>query len=53
MVLYSGYQGLFPLGVEQQGRGADHSPKSSAKVKNGEAIPPLPKISSQRARDNF
>jgi hypothetical protein len=28
--------------VKQLGREADHSPPSSAKVKNGGAIPPLP-----------
>jgi hypothetical protein len=29
-------------GVEQPGHEADHSPPSSAEVKNGGAIPPLP-----------
>jgi hypothetical protein len=31
-----------PPGVKRQGREADHSPPSSAQVKNGGAIPPLP-----------
>jgi hypothetical protein len=29
-------------GVKRQGRETDHSPPSSAEVKNGGAIPPLP-----------
>jgi hypothetical protein len=33
-------------GVKQQEREADHSTQSSAEVKNGGAIPPLPHISS-------
>jgi hypothetical protein len=33
-------------GVKQQGRQADKSPLSSAEVKNGGAIPPLPYMSS-------
>jgi hypothetical protein len=32
------------LGVKRLGHGADHSP-SSAEVKNGRAIPPLPHMS--------
>jgi hypothetical protein len=35
-----------PPGVKQSGREADHSPPSSAEVKNGGAIPPLPHTSS-------
>jgi hypothetical protein len=31
--LYNGYWGLFPPGVKQQGREADHSPPASAEVK--------------------
>jgi hypothetical protein len=34
------------LGVEQPGHEADHSPLSSAEVKNGGAIHPLPHMSS-------
>jgi hypothetical protein len=33
-------------GVKQQGREVDHSPLSSAEVKNGGAIPPLLHMSS-------
>jgi hypothetical protein len=36
-------------GVRRLGREADHSPPSSAKVKNGGAIPSLPHTSSWRA----
>jgi hypothetical protein len=32
---------------------ADHSPPSSAEVKNDEATPPLPHMSSWYSRDNF
>jgi hypothetical protein len=42
-----GTWGLYP-GVELPGREADHSPASSAEVKNGGAIPPLPLMSSSR-----
>jgi hypothetical protein len=45
--LSNGYRGLFPRG-KRQGREADHSPPSSADVKNGGAIPPLPPMSSWR-----
>jgi hypothetical protein len=44
--------------VKQQGNEADHSSPSSAEIKNGEAIPPLPRMSSRRgdllikSRDN-
>jgi hypothetical protein len=38
----------FSPGVKQQGRGADHSTPSSAKVKNGGATPLLPHIPSWR-----
>jgi hypothetical protein len=34
------------LGVKWPGREADHSPLSSAEVKNGGAIPPLPHMFS-------
>jgi hypothetical protein len=37
--------GDFP-GFKAAGREVDHLPPSSAEVKNGEAIPPLPHISS-------
>jgi hypothetical protein len=33
------------LGVQRPRREADHSPPSTAEVKNGGAIPPLPHIS--------
>jgi hypothetical protein len=33
-------------GIKRPGREADHSPPSSAGVKNGGAIPPLPHASS-------
>jgi hypothetical protein len=36
---------LFP-GIKRQGREANHSPLSSAEVKNARAIPPLPHVSS-------
>jgi hypothetical protein len=35
-------------GVKRPGREADHSPPSSAEVKNGGAMPPLPYTSSWR-----
>jgi hypothetical protein len=35
-------QGAISQGVKRPGRQADHSPPSSAEVKNGGAIPPLP-----------
>jgi hypothetical protein len=40
--------GLFPWGVKQQGLEADHSPPTSAEVKNGGPIPRLPHTSSWR-----
>jgi hypothetical protein len=40
-LLFSGY-----LGVKWWGHEADHSPPSSARVKKGGAIPPLPHLSS-------
>jgi hypothetical protein len=36
-----GFGAVFPR-ARGQGREVDHSPSSSAKVKNGRAIPPLP-----------
>jgi hypothetical protein len=36
---------FFPLRVKQPGHETEHSPPSSAGVKNGEAIPPLPHMS--------
>jgi hypothetical protein len=47
-LLYSGYRGSFPGGKARPGRDADHSPESSAEVKNGyeRAIPPLTPSSS-------
>jgi hypothetical protein len=41
-LLSNGYQGLLLRGAKRQGREADHSPPSSAEVKNGGAMPPLP-----------
>jgi hypothetical protein len=41
LALRPGTKGLFLLGVEWQGHEADHSPPSSAEVKNGGAIPPF------------
>jgi hypothetical protein len=40
--------GSFSLRVKRHGREADHSPPSSAEVKNGGAIPPPPHTSSWR-----
>jgi hypothetical protein len=40
-------QGDLSLEVEQPGYDADYSATSSAKVKNGGAIPPLPHMPSQ------
>jgi hypothetical protein len=40
-----GTEGSFPR-VKRPGREADHSPPSSAEVKNGDAIPPLTHMSS-------
>jgi hypothetical protein len=40
-----GTVGSFP-GVKRQGREAVHSPPSSAEVKNGGAVPPLPRMPS-------
>jgi hypothetical protein len=36
--------GALPPGVKRQRREADQSPPSSAEVKNGGAIPPLPHV---------
>jgi hypothetical protein len=41
----SGVHAISPR-LERLGREADHSPPSSAEVKNGGAIPPLPHMSS-------
>jgi hypothetical protein len=40
-LLYNGSQQFFSRGVKRPVREADHSPQSSAGVKNGRAIPPL------------
>jgi hypothetical protein len=40
--LSNGYRGLFAPGVKRPEREADHSSSSSAKDKNGGALPPLP-----------
>jgi hypothetical protein len=42
----NGYRGAPSSRVERSRREADHSPPSSAKVKIGEAVPPLPDASS-------
>jgi hypothetical protein len=41
-----GTKGSVP-GVKQSRREADHSPRSTAEVKNEGAIPPLPHVSSR------
>jgi hypothetical protein len=41
--------GALSPGVKRQEREADHLPPSSAEVKKGGAIPPLPHISSWRS----
>jgi hypothetical protein len=41
-LLSSGYRGRFPYGVKRPECEADHSPPSSAEVKNVGAIPPRP-----------
>jgi hypothetical protein len=38
--------GAFSLGIKRQGREADHSPPTSAEIRKGGAIPPLPHTSS-------
>jgi hypothetical protein len=45
-LLFNGYWGAVSPGVKRPGRGADHSSPSSAEVKNGVAMPPLPHTSS-------
>jgi hypothetical protein len=40
--------GALSQGVKRQGREADHSLPSSAEIKNGGAMPPLPHMSSWR-----
>jgi hypothetical protein len=40
--------GVLSPGIKRQEREADHSPPSSAEVKNGGAIPPLLRMSSWR-----
>jgi hypothetical protein len=44
-LLPSGYRGTLSPGTKRPGREADHSPPSSAQVKNDGAIPPLPHTS--------
>jgi hypothetical protein len=41
--------GVLSMGVKRPGRGADHSPPSSAEVRMNGAIPPLPNTSSWRS----
>jgi hypothetical protein len=41
--------GALYLLVKRQGRETDHSPQSSAEVRNGGAIPPLPHTSSRHS----
>jgi hypothetical protein len=45
-LLFNEYRGALSSGLKRPGREADRSPPSSAKVKNGGAIPPLPHTSS-------
>jgi hypothetical protein len=57
-LLSNWYCGLFPQGVKRPGREADHSPPSSADIKNGGAIPSLPMSSWHNVylikhKDNF
>jgi hypothetical protein len=40
--------GTHSLGLKRQGREADHSPPSSAEVKNGGDVPPFPRMSLWR-----
>jgi hypothetical protein len=40
--------GGFSLGIKRQGRKAHYSPPFSIEVKNGGAIPPLPRTCSWR-----
>jgi hypothetical protein len=47
-LLSNGYRGIFPREEKRQGPEADHSPTSSAEVKNCGAIHPLPHTSSWR-----
>jgi hypothetical protein len=44
-ILCNGYLGLFYPGANWQGRKADHSPPSTAEIKNGGAIPQFPFMS--------
>jgi hypothetical protein len=46
-LLFNGYRGSFP-GLKRPGLEADHSPPSSADVKNSGAVSPLPHTSSWR-----
>jgi hypothetical protein len=46
---YSLGTGAVSPGLKRKGHGTRHSPPSSAEVKNGEAIPPLPSMSSWRS----
>jgi hypothetical protein len=41
--------GALSPGVKQMGREADHSPPTSAEIKNGGAIPPFSHMSSWRS----
>jgi hypothetical protein len=45
-LLSNGDWGLFPWGIKQQGREADHSSPCNAPVKKGRATPSLPHMSS-------
>jgi hypothetical protein len=42
--LSNGYCELFPRGMNRPERETDHLPPSSAEVKNGSVIPPLPNV---------
>jgi hypothetical protein len=41
-----GVEGFFPVGLSAMALEADHLPRSSAEVKKGRAITPLPHMSS-------
>jgi hypothetical protein len=41
-VIFNGYRGIFSRGVKRPRRKPNHSPPSSAEVKNGGSLPPFP-----------
>jgi hypothetical protein len=46
--VFGQYQRLFPSEVKRQGHEADHSPPSSAEIKNGAPVSSHPNMSSWR-----